>query len=67
MVTDHQPLVCIFNKPLPAIMSPRAQRWALILMAYQYNTRYRPGKSHVLADAFSCLPLPETVPLSLLP
>ena len=40
--------------------SARLQRWALLLSAYDYDIRYRPGKSHANADTFSRLPLSTT-------
>ena len=42
--------------------SPRVQRWAVTLSAYEYNTVYKPGKHHANADALSRLPVPETAP-----
>lgn len=62
--TDHKPLVSLFNtkKPIPQIGSPRVQRWAVTLSAYEYNIVYKPGKPHANADALSRLPVPETVP-----
>ncbi|XP_054875417.1 uncharacterized protein K02A2.6-like [Amphiprion ocellaris] len=38
--------------------SPRVQRWAVKLSAYQYNIVYKPGKHHANADALSRLPVP---------
>ena len=40
--------------------SARLQRWALLLSAYDYDIRYRPGKSHANGDTFSRLPLSTT-------
>ncbi|KAL4009386.1 hypothetical protein ACER0C_003238 [Sarotherodon galilaeus] len=55
--TDHKPLISLFNekKPIPPMGSPRVQRWAMILSAYEYNIRYKPGKHHENADALSRL------------
>ncbi len=36
------------------------QRWALTLAAYQYNIRYKSGKTLNNADALSRLPRPVT-------
>uniref|UniRef100_A0A3B3B4L9 Gypsy retrotransposon integrase-like protein 1 n=1 Tax=Oryzias melastigma TaxID=30732 RepID=A0A3B3B4L9_ORYME len=62
--TDHKPLISLFNmkKPIPQMGSPRVQRWAVMLSAYEYDIVYKPGKSHANADALSRLPLPETTP-----
>ncbi|XP_061570028.1 uncharacterized protein K02A2.6-like [Cololabis saira] len=62
--TDHKPLISLFNvrKPIPQMGSPRVQRWAVTLSAYEYNIVYKPGKHHANADALSRLPLPDTAP-----
>lgn len=64
IVTDHKPLISLFNetKPVPQMVSPRVQRWAVWLRAYEYNIVYRPGHQHANADALSRLPLPESCP-----
>ena len=41
--------------------SPRIQRWALLLAAYDYELVYREGCKHGNADGLSRLPLPDTV------
>ncbi|XP_061156017.1 uncharacterized protein K02A2.6-like [Syngnathus typhle] len=58
--TDHKPLIYLFNekKPIPQMGSPRVQRWAVKLSAYQYNIVYKPGKHHANADAVSRMPVP---------
>ena len=46
--------------------SSRMQRWALTLLAYEYELIYRPGEQNGNADALSRLPLPvvsETTPI----
>ena len=57
--TDHKPLISLFNekKPIPQMGSPRVQRWAVHLSAYEYNLVYKPGKHHANADALSRLPV----------
>ncbi|KAG1959630.1 hypothetical protein F2P79_005884 [Pimephales promelas] len=59
IVTDHKPLLSLFNelKAVPQMSSPRIQRWAVTLRAYEYNIIYKPGKDHGNADALSRLPL----------
>ncbi|XP_037931459.1 uncharacterized protein K02A2.6-like [Teleopsis dalmanni] len=58
LFTDHKPLVSIFNpgKHLPTTTSNRLQRWAIILMAYQFDIKYKPTAQHGNADALSRLP-----------
>ncbi len=59
LVTDHKPLVMIFHehKALPVMAARRIQRWAYILMGYDYSIRFRPTEKHGNADCFSRLPL----------
>lgn len=59
--TDHKPLISLFHekKPVPQMGSPRVQRWAVLLRAYEYKMVYKPGKDHANADALSRLPLPQ--------
>ena len=62
IVTDHKPLLSLFNemKAVPQMASPRIQRWAVTLRAYEYTIVYKEGKHHSNADALSRLPLPDT-------
>ncbi|CAF4799109.1 unnamed protein product [Rotaria sp. Silwood1] len=57
--TDHQPLLAIFNptKGVPVATANRLQKWAIYLMGYNYNIRYKPTRSHANADALSRLPV----------
>ena len=57
--TDHKPLTTILSPKvgLPALAAARLQRWAIILSAYNYDTVFRPTKSHANADCLSRLPL----------
>jgi len=50
VVTDHRPLVWIFNVKDP---SSRLLRWCLKLEEYEYNIVYRRGSSNTNADALS--------------
>ncbi|XP_026556264.1 uncharacterized protein K02A2.6-like, partial [Pseudonaja textilis] len=61
IITDHKPLLGILagDKPTPHILSPRMTRWSEFLAAYDYQLKYRPGKSIPHADALSRSPLPE--------
>ncbi|KAJ8375474.1 hypothetical protein SKAU_G00060540 [Synaphobranchus kaupii] len=62
LVTDHQPLVSIFNpqKAIPATAAARMQRWALFLGGHRYQIEFKRTLSHANADGLSRLPL-ETV------
>ena len=59
MVTDHKPLLSIFNPKaaVPSVTAARMQRWAMFLSAYQYTIEYKCGKSHANADFLSRLPI----------
>ena len=48
ILTDHKPLLTIFgpDKSLPVISLKRLQRWALLLMGYDYDIRYRSSAEH---------------------
>lgn len=63
IVTDHKPLLGLFkeDKAVPAMASPRIQRWALLPAAYDYELVYREGSKHGNADGLSRLPLSDTV------
>ena len=55
VVSDHQPLKSIFNKPLSK--SPaRLQRFRLRLQKYSFNVEYQRGKFMFVADALSRAP-----------
>ena len=60
--SDHQPLKSLFgeNNKIPQMASSRIQRWAIVLSAYTYTIRYKPGKQLSNADALSRLPSPVT-------
>ena len=57
--TDHKPLLGNPDKPTPSMASSRMQRWALTLLAYEYELIYRPGTQNGNADSLSRLPLPD--------
>ena len=67
ILSDHKALQYLFavNRPIPQMVSPRVQRWALTLSAFDYTISFRAGKLQGNADALSRLPLqhsPEEVP-----
>ncbi|XP_062372040.1 uncharacterized protein K02A2.6-like [Sardina pilchardus] len=59
IVTDHKPLISLFSemRAIPQMTSPRIQRWAVTLGAYEYTIIYKVGRDHTNADALSRLPL----------
>ena len=66
--TDHKPLAGLLNpeRATPLMASSRMQRWALTLLAYEYELIYRPGEQNGNADALSRLPfpvVPDTTPI----
>lgn len=65
--TDHKPLEGLFSdrKAVPQQASPKIQRWALTLAAYEYSISYKVGRTNEIADALNRLPLdvsPSCVP-----
>lgn len=48
LITDHQPLVSIFNtrKCVPVMAAARLQRWALFLGANDYTIEFKGTKQH---------------------
>lgn len=55
--TDHQPLLAIFGSKsgIPAVTSSRLQRYALTLLAYEFNIKYIDTKHFGYADMMSRL------------
>lgn len=61
-MTDHKPLLSLFSeiKAVPQMASPRIQRGAVPLRAYEYTNMYKEGKRHKNGDALNRLPLSGT-------
>ena len=55
VVTDHKPLVMIFQKPIHAA-PPALQRTLLKIQGNDFNLIYRPGPEMVLSDTLSRMP-----------
>lgn len=49
-ITDHQPLKWLLNLKSP---TGRLARWALQLQPYEFDIKYTPGRTNVLADGLS--------------
>jgi len=45
------------EKNIPVLTAQRLQRWALLLMAYQYDIRFKPTDQRGNADGLSRLPM----------
>jgi hypothetical protein len=59
LVTDHKPLTKIFGPKteVPTLAALRLQRWALILMAYNYDISYKRSAENANADYLSRKPM----------
>ncbi|XP_045445754.1 uncharacterized protein K02A2.6-like [Melitaea cinxia] len=59
LVTDHKPLISIFNpsKTASSIYADRMTRWSLILSNYNYIIKYRTSQNNAAADFPSRLPI----------
>ena len=57
LITDHKPLISIFGskKGIPVYTANRLQRWATMLLDYNFSIKYQPGSKTGQADALSKL------------
>ena len=62
VVTDHKPLLGIFDKHLHDLPNIRLQRFREHLVDYNFSTRWCPGKEHLIADALSRAPVFPAAP-----
>ena len=60
LVTDHKALTFIFgkHKNIPEMSASHITRWAIFLMNYQFDVKYRNTKDHGNADMLSRLSKP---------
>ena len=56
VITDHRPLVGIFQKPLQDIENARIQKYREKLADYSFKVSWTAGKTHLVADALSRAP-----------
>ena len=56
--TDHKPLEMITRKPLRCA-PPGLQRLLIKIQGYDFDVRYKPGKSMIISDALSRMPNPD--------
>ena len=61
LITDHKPLLTILGpkKGIPSLAAARLQRWAVFLLAYRYDIKFKDTLSHANADSLSRLPLKD--------
>jgi len=64
VITDHKPLVGVFDKPLGDTANPRLLRLRLRTVDLNFTVKWQPGKMNIIADALSrapTAPAPEGV------
>ena len=59
--TDHRPLLGLFGrgKSIPTHANARLVRWSILLSQFDYDLSFKSGKSNVVADALSRLPIED--------
>ncbi len=63
VLTDHKPLLGVFNKPLSETPNPRLQRLRLKVVGANGWLTWEGGKHNVIADALSRAPMSAAAPL----
>lgn len=56
IITDHRPLVGVFDKPLSVLTNNRLQRIRENLVTYKFVVEWSASKTHFIADALSRAP-----------
>jgi hypothetical protein len=64
VITDHKPLVGLFEKPLSEVPIARLQRLRLRTEGYNFALQWQAGKLNVAADALSRAPVFGPAPLA---
>jgi hypothetical protein len=54
--TDHRPLLSIWRKQIHKIGNARCQKWRENLSIYNFNIKWKAGKTHYVADSLSRAP-----------
>ena len=57
VVSDHKPLLGIWDKDLGDITNPRLQRIRMKTLGFNFRIEWREGKTHYIADALSRYPV----------
>lgn len=57
VVTDHKPLLGVFNKPLSGTPNPRLQRLRLKVVGANVRLTWEGGMHNLIADALSHAPV----------
>lgn len=57
VVTDHRPLLGIFNKSLDTLGNPRLQRFRERMASFTFDVQWIAGKQHIIADTLSRAPV----------
>lgn len=57
VISDHRPLVGIFNKPLQDLGNQRLANFREKLVDFNFSVTWTEGKSHLIADALSRAPV----------
>ena len=59
VITDHRPLLGVFNRQLQDVENARLARYREQLIDYNLKLEWAEGKSHMIADALSRAPVQE--------
>lgn len=60
IITDHKPLLGLKSMPIESDRTGRRVRWLIELQGYDYEIKYRQGKSHANADSLSRIQTQES-------
>ena len=56
IITDHKPLLGIFEKYIFKVDNPRLRQLREKMQAFNFQVKWVPGKLHLIDDALSCAP-----------
>ncbi len=63
LITDHQPLIGSFQRPLNKCTNSRLQRLRLNVTGANVRFEWQAGKHNLIADALSCFPVSPEEPM----